>query len=782
MGSGIMTVLAFCFLICFAILAMIFLVVPLLKGIVWIIGGLFNALGWVVRHVFEFVGGMLKDSVRFVGSIIAFVVLVPLVLLNVVIGRWSASGHFARSMKRECGVANTCLYRVVLQRPLRFLLLGGLLEGIEDRVNEAVVAAPTSDKPKRRTGTFDGYTIVGSLPGGGSGAKLYIAEPDEMRLRRDPNLPERVVIKSFALTEGSTLPQIVRESRALEAAKQLGLVFDHGMDEHRFFYVMPYHQGDHLGIVTRQLHGESDTAGLNKKHLAMVISYVEDLLQTLSRYHEGGLWHKDVKPDNIIVYNDQAHLVDLGLVTPLRSAMTLTTHGTEYFRDPEMVRMALRGVKVHQVDGAKFDIYAVGAVLYFVIENTFPAHGGLSRFAKRSPESLRWIIRRAMTDYNKRYETSELMLADLRAVAGAADPWAVKPAHLPSMKGAVPADAVAMDEPPMEPALDPGFGPGPVDAEPKVVASAGSPIPPKETPSVRVWGIAAGPGGVKVGSYSSEPKPQRDTRRPKIRMTNWWTGAYDVVDPGNAGAPPEAQAPAGGVAASAYRREVHAMRDHTASLRRQVRQQAVSARRAAKEQIRDARARAKNIQRRARRHRYAAMPAVARRPAEKGPSSMMAFVAMFVVVTGAVIWINASEDGGRHPHDQVLAMSTPLVPKGPLNLLMINDHPAATSPAVQLEVKRLLELHQSKGWTVVLDDEEAEIAVRGCLPTGAVDPEAANPLLRHTLLALDLGGIIRIKSTPGDGPPDARIESVMIVVPARDEAPLHRRVVPRPAK
>jgi hypothetical protein len=253
----VMTVLAFCFLACFAILALIFLVVPLLKGIVWMIGGLFNALGWVVRHVFEFVGGMLKDSVRFVGSIIAFIVLVPLVLLNVVIGRWSASGHFARSMKRECGVANTCLYRVVLQRPLRFLLLGGLLEGIEDRVNESIVGAPTSDKPKRRTGTFDGYTIVGSLPGGGSGAKLYIAEPDEMRLRRDPKLPERVVIKSFALTEGSSLPQIVRESRALEAAKQLGLVFDHGMDEQRFFYVMPYHQGDHLGVATRQLHGES---------------------------------------------------------------------------------------------------------------------------------------------------------------------------------------------------------------------------------------------------------------------------------------------------------------------------------------------------------------------------------------------------------------------------------------------------------------------------------------------------------------------------------------------
>ena len=45
----------------------------------------------------------------------------------------------------------------------------------------------------------------------------------------------------------------------------------------------------------------------------------------------------------------RAHLVDFGLLSRLRSAMTLTTHGTEYFRDPEMVRMALRGVKVHEV-------------------------------------------------------------------------------------------------------------------------------------------------------------------------------------------------------------------------------------------------------------------------------------------------------------------------------------------------------------------------------------------------------------------------------------------------
>jgi serine/threonine protein kinase len=83
--------------------------------------------------------------------------------------------------------------------------------------------------------------------------------------------------------------------------------------------------------------------------------------------------------------------------------MTLTTHGTEYFRDPELVRMALKGVKVHEVDGTKFDIFAAGAVLYSMIENSFPAHGVLSQITKRCPEALRWIVRRAMTDYDKRY-------------------------------------------------------------------------------------------------------------------------------------------------------------------------------------------------------------------------------------------------------------------------------------------------------------------------------------------------------------------------------------------
>ena len=742
-------------------LVIAFVLVPLLKGIGWLIGGVFKGIGWVIAHIYLFIAGMLKDSVRFVGSLIAMVVLMPLLLMNIVIGRWSAAGHFGRSIKRECNVASNCIYRVALQRPLRFVLLGGLLEGVEERVNEAMINAPTSDRPSRRVGKFDGYTIIGSLPGGGSGAKLYIAQPDDAKRARNSALPERVVIKSFMLTDGSSLPQIIRESRALEAAKQLGLVLEHDLDEHRFFYVMPYHEGDHLGLITRQMHGRSDANGLNVRQLGTVFEYVEDLLGTLAEYHRGGLWHKDVKPENIIIHDGEAHLVDLGLVTPLRSAMTLTTHGTEYFRDPEMVRMALRGVKVHQVDGAKFDIYAVGAVLYFIIEGTFPAHGGLSAFAKRSPEAMRWIIRRAMADYNKRYETADQMLADLRYLSNARDPFSVKPAQLPSMGGASPTQFV----------VDPA-------GVAQVVSSAGSPQPPNdpEADDVRGWGVAVDSHGVHVGSFASpsaQPAQESRSRRPKLRVTNWWTGAYAVEKAGAPGAPQVGAQPFVQPQAKVFREQARAFREQTASLRHQVQARMMSPRRAAREQIKAARGRAKEIQRRTRSHLH-------RRKAEHGPAPVMGLLAVAVILGGVLVVLPLSRRSTSVTSSQGLAAAPYALPAPPAEAagrawLFLNDHPAAANPRVQVEIQKVLGQYRDGGWRVLTDDADIEVAVRKFLPAGQIDPDGPlPPLLRKTILDNDLAGILRIIAKPGEGAPHERIDWVLIspLKLTHDQAPV----------
>jgi len=491
----------------------------------WIIVRVLRFIGTAVAHLARWIGGTVADTLRLVGAVIVGLVFVPLILANVIIGRWSAVSHYGRALTSEARTAAACVYRIAVGHPARLFGLDHALEGLERRLPNAIAEAPTSDKPNRASGLFEGYTIVGSLKGGGSGGKLYIAEPDDVKRagfeRRGYTDCDRVVIKTFSLTDGSSLPQIVRESRALDAARKMGLVLEHELTDERFFYVMKYVPGDSLATVTQQLHAESapvPAGGLDDAKLRTGLGFVADLLENLDVYHSGGLWHKDVKPDNIIIDprtdaadtrggrgpGGRAHLVDFGLITPLRSAMTLTTHGTEYFRDPELVRMALRGVKVHQIDGARFDVYAAGAVLYSVIENQFPAHGGLSRVEKRCPEALRWVIRRAMTDYDKRYRTARAMLADLEVVLGADDPFAIKPAQLPSMKGVDAAD----DTPE---AHDDDFAAVPLDP-------VEMPEPERQNP----LRAAAAPPAFAAESPSPAARP---------KVANWWTGGV-VREPG----------------------------------------------------------------------------------------------------------------------------------------------------------------------------------------------------------------------------------------------------------
>jgi len=495
-----------------------------LAAIIYLFTVLFGLTWKILRNVFRFIGAELTDVLRLVGSVLSMIVFAPLVVLNIVIGRWSASKHFAGAFKTECKSLGSCTYRLIAGNPARLFGLGSALEGVEQRVPQAMAASPGRDKPKRRVGQFEGYKIIGSLQGGGSGGKLYIAEPDAMKqagfARNGIDTVDRVVIKVFSLSDGSSLPQIVRESRALDAAKKLGLVLEHELTPERFFYVMRYVPGDALSTVTQRLHAESPIDGLDNAHLGAALGIAGDLMVALNTYHSAGLWHKDVKPDNIIIDgNDgKAHLVDFGLITPLRSAMTLTTHGTEYFRDPELVRQALRGVKVHQIDGSKFDVYAAGAVLFSVIENSFPAHGGLSQVSKRCPEALRWIVRRAMTDYDRRYNSAADMLADLRVVQNAPDPFALKPVDLPSVSGA---KVAFQPDPTPEPM--PGFDQAPIGA-PR------SPVPPPMPAQAASAQFAAGPAaGPGVHPASASP-----SGKPNLPVSNWWSGRYT---PGAEGTP-----------------------------------------------------------------------------------------------------------------------------------------------------------------------------------------------------------------------------------------------------
>ncbi|MBA4120455.1 MAG: hypothetical protein C0513_07135 [Isosphaera sp.] len=476
--------------------ALIVAVVLTVKVAVWAVRG----SAYVVENFLKGLSGVVSDSVRFVAAVIAAAAYCGLSVGHVVLARWSGANHYGRAFGAECGAAGAALWRASVVHPLRMLSLRSAVDGVASRLPQTIRDAPgptgpavpmvsggslagsgpggvggvgvggggesgggggggvwdgqAESEPSRghKTPAFEGYTIVGTLRGGGSGGRLYIARPGRFKLaafeRAGFHGVGDVVIKSFSIREGSSLPQIVRESRALEAAKRLGLVLEHALAGERFYYVTRFVPGSALGVVTQRLHAVAGPEGLGPRDLRRAVSYACDLVATLDLYHRAGLWHKDIKPDNIIIdeRDGRAHLVDFGLVTPLRSSMTLTTHGTEYFRDPEMVRMALRGVKVHEVDGARFDVYGAGAVLYSVLQNEFPAHGALSRITRRCPEALRWIVRRAMTEYDKRYASAAAMLADLRAVLEHPEIASAEPADLPSLRQGGATEAALLPE------------------------------------------------------------------------------------------------------------------------------------------------------------------------------------------------------------------------------------------------------------------------------------------------------------------------------------------------
>ncbi|MBZ0171444.1 MAG: hypothetical protein K8E66_03610, partial [Phycisphaerales bacterium] len=80
----------------------------------------------VLAHVFGVIGSMIADVFRFIGATIVALVFIPLIVLNIVIGRWSASAHYGRAFTGECKTIGGCLYRVAIGHPLRLVGLRGM--------------------------------------------------------------------------------------------------------------------------------------------------------------------------------------------------------------------------------------------------------------------------------------------------------------------------------------------------------------------------------------------------------------------------------------------------------------------------------------------------------------------------------------------------------------------------------------------------------------------------------------------------------------------------------
>jgi hypothetical protein len=281
---------------------------------------------------------------------------------------------------------------------------------------------------------------------------------------------------------------------------------------------------------------------------------------------------------------------------------------------------------------------------------------------------------------------------------------ALRPADLPSMGG----EAVEVAEPAPRPAV-----------------AAGSPVPP--APAAEPASVA-GPA-VAVAAASAA--------RPRLRVTNWWTGAY-VVD----GEAEESDA--------SFREHASALRWESNDLKRRVRQGTIGARKAAREQIKTARTRARELRRRATTHRQRAV--AERQPSLALVAAIVAFLAIGGLITLAFLVVTQNR---RSTHFAFAASPAPPAPSVTVEtvgdalerLMLVVDAPNRHDVPVTGRIKQLMTTYRNDGVELLLpssDDAHDRYAalVRDWQDTGAGGPTA--DAMGSLFAELDLEGLLYV--------------------------------------
>jgi eukaryotic-like serine/threonine-protein kinase len=156
-----------------------------------------------------------------------------------------------------------------------------------------------------------------------------------------------------------------REYEALSALRNPAIVtiYDYGTNAGREYLAMEYFpRGD---LKNRLLRGILEVDALR---------YLEQIARALQVVHEAGILHRDLKPPNLMLReNDTIALIDFGLARSLSGAPNATRtgvlRGSPYYMSPEQ---ALG----EDLDG-RSDLYSLGVLFYEMITGRKP-YSGLS--------------------------------------------------------------------------------------------------------------------------------------------------------------------------------------------------------------------------------------------------------------------------------------------------------------------------------------------------------------------------------------------------------------------
>ncbi|HWN44477.1 MAG TPA: protein kinase, partial [Thermoanaerobaculia bacterium] len=259
--------------------------------------------------------------------------------------------------------------------------------------------------------TVSHYRLLERLAAGVRGGAVFKAQDLEL---------ERLVALKL-------LPAVGREEDRLHLASEAAAasalehpnicpVYEVGETEDgRLFVAMAFLEGETLAAKIARGPLKSEVA----------VDLASQVASGLSRAHEHGLVHRNLKPSNVLVTSDgQARILDFGMASlddRTRVTGEDTPAGLHAYRAPEQLRGEPADLRA--------DVWSLGVILYEMLtgQRPFP-HGALAPAAELIPPSalregvpaeLDRIAARALArKRGERYARADDLRADLRALSG----------------------------------------------------------------------------------------------------------------------------------------------------------------------------------------------------------------------------------------------------------------------------------------------------------------------------------------------------------------------------
>lgn len=264
--------------------------------------------------------------------------------------------------------------------------------------------------------TVGHYRIVEQLGQGGMG---IVFKAEDIRLKRDVALK---FLPAELTRDSEAKNRFIQEAQAASALDHPNICNIHEIEQTedgQLFIIMSCYEGENLKLR------------LDKGQITLeeTIDITTQILLGLSRAHEAGIIHRDVKPANIIITSrGEVKIVDFGLAKlsgQSRSTKSGRYMGTIAYMSPEQTRG-------EQVDH-RTDIWSVGVVLYEMITGRLPFTGeydqaiiyailneepeSLGNIISDLPEELEKVLKRALAkNPDKRYNYVEEFMIDLIAL------------------------------------------------------------------------------------------------------------------------------------------------------------------------------------------------------------------------------------------------------------------------------------------------------------------------------------------------------------------------------